>query len=62
MHDRPDTVNVFPPDLSIGRLEELAAEFRQRLLYPELGGPPDWYVRAILDLIEGRLNGRPCAT
>ena len=44
------------------RLEELLVEYRERLLYPQLNDPPDWYIRAIIDVIEARLNDRPIAS
>jgi hypothetical protein len=55
-------VNPFPPDMTVSRLEELVAEYRRRLLAPEPGGLPNWYIRAILDVLEARLNDRPIAS
>lgn len=48
--------------MEVPHLERLLAEYRERLLSLRPHDPPEWYIRAIIDVLEARLNDRPIAS
>jgi hypothetical protein len=55
-------VNAFPPDMELPHIEQLLGDYRDHLRSPRPHDPPEWYIRAIIDVLEARLNHRPVAS